>query len=93
MATDIVSNQNRIVVMPYNTKWRNIRKVVHQVLNFSSDESDDKNLMTKKVEEFQPVMERESCQLLWEYYTRSAQWYAHNNRFANRYLSQYVTSC
>jgi hypothetical protein len=31
MTSDIVSKQNRIVVMRYNTKWRNIRKVIHQV--------------------------------------------------------------
>jgi cytochrome P450 len=71
MATDIVSGQNRIVVMPYNTKWRTIRKVVHQ------------NLMTNKVEQYQPIIEDESCQLLWEYYTEPDRWYLHNNRFAN----------
>jgi hypothetical protein len=41
--------------------------------------------MTKKVEEFQPVIERESCQLLWEYYEQPERWFEHNNRFANRY--------
>jgi hypothetical protein len=83
MTNDIVSDSNRIVVMRYNQKWRNVRRVVHQV-SLPKVRSDDKNLMTKKVEEFQPVIERESCQLLWEYYERPERWFDHNNRFANR---------
>jgi len=31
MASDIVSRDNRLVVMPYNSKWRTTRKVIHQV--------------------------------------------------------------
>jgi hypothetical protein len=31
MASDIVSGGQRIVSMPYNNTWRNIRKLVHQV--------------------------------------------------------------
>jgi hypothetical protein len=31
MVSDIVSGGKRMVMMPYNSTWRNIRKVMHQV--------------------------------------------------------------
>jgi hypothetical protein len=31
MVSDIVSGGKRMVVMPYNSTWRNIRKLMHQV--------------------------------------------------------------
>jgi len=33
MVLDIVSGGKRMVMMPYNSTWRNIRKVMHQVLD------------------------------------------------------------
>lgn len=41
--------------------------------------------MSKKVEQYEPIMERESGQLIWEYYTNPQDWYLHNNRFTHRY--------
>jgi hypothetical protein len=32
MVSDIVSGGKRMVMMPYNATWRNIRKVMHQVV-------------------------------------------------------------
>jgi len=32
MVSDIVSGGKRMVMMPYNSTWRNIRKLMHQVL-------------------------------------------------------------
>ena len=46
--------------------------------------------MSKKVEQYQPIMERESGQLIWEYYTRPEQWYLHNNRFTHSVIMSVV---
>jgi hypothetical protein len=36
MVSDLVSGGKRMVMMPYNSTWRNIRKLMHQVLFLSN---------------------------------------------------------
>jgi hypothetical protein len=36
MVSDLVSGGKRMVMMPYNSTWRNIRKLMHQVLLMSN---------------------------------------------------------
>jgi hypothetical protein len=41
--------------------------------------------MSREAEKYEPVMERESMQLVWDYYTKPKEWYLHNGRYSNRY--------
>jgi cytochrome P450 len=74
MVSDIVSGGKRMVIMPYNETWRKIRKLMHQIL------------MSREADRYQPIMERESVQLVNDYYTAPKEWYLHNGRYSNRFV-------
>jgi Cytochrome P450 len=82
MVSDIVSGGKRMVVMPYNGTWRKIRKLFHQVFHDLTKLT--KILMSREAERYHPIMEKESVQLVWEYYTSPKDWYLHNSRYSNR---------
>jgi hypothetical protein len=42
--------------------------------------------MSREADKYHPVMERESVQLLWDYYSNPREWFLHNGRYSNRYL-------
>jgi len=42
-------------------------------------------LLGREAERYQPLMERESMQLVWEYYAQPKEWYLHNGRYSHRY--------
>ena len=45
----------RLLLMPYHETWRNIRKIMHQLLT------------PKQCEAYRPAQDTESKQLLWDY--------------------------
>ncbi|KAJ5031346.1 cytochrome P450 [Bipolaris maydis] len=78
MLSDIMSGGNRIVLMPYNERWRTIRKVMHSVLN------------SRNMTQFSTYQEIESRQLLWDYLHDPSAWFTHNQRFANSVIVSVV---
>src|SRR5271156_4313048 len=61
----------RILLMPYNDKWRTARKIMHQLLT------------AKQAESYRPFQDIESRQLLWDYLHNPDDFYLHNARYAN----------
>ena len=39
--------------------------------------------MSREADKYQPIMERESMQLIWEYYTNPKEWFLHNGRYSH----------
>jgi hypothetical protein len=39
--------------------------------------------MSREADKYQPVMERESMQLIWDYYTNPKEWFLHHGRYSN----------
>ena len=64
--------------MEYNEKWRNIRKIMHQLLT------------TKQCETYRPFQDTESRQLLWDYLHEPHNFYRHNGRYANSVIMSVV---
>jgi hypothetical protein len=85
MVSDIVSGGKRMVMMPYNATWRNIRKLMHQV-TAAEVMAKKQVLMSREADKYQPVMERESMQLVWDYYSNPREWFLHNGRYSHRYF-------
>ncbi|KAJ5936000.1 hypothetical protein N7454_005298 [Penicillium verhagenii] len=78
MTQDIMSRGSRIVLMPYNERWRLIRKVMHQILG-----SKNQNI-------FMPFQDLESKQLCWDYLHHPDRWFSANGRFANSVIMSVV---
>ena len=68
----------RMVLMPYDNKWRNIRKIMHQLLT------------AKQAETYRPFQDRESKQLLWDYLHAPDDFWRHNGRYANSVIMSVV---
>ena len=79
VAQDGFSHGNRIVMMPYGKRWRDIRKIMHSVLMTSSART-----------RFAPFQDIESRQLCYEYLTDPTRAYVHNARFANSVIMSVV---
>ena len=67
-----------MVLMEYNEKWRNIRKIMHQLLT------------AKQCETYRPFQDTESRQLLWDYLHEPHNFYRHNGRYANSVIMSVV---
>jgi cytochrome P450 len=67
-----------MVLMPYDNKWRNIRKIMHQLLT------------AKQAETYRPFQDRESKQLLWDYLHAPDDFWRHNGRYANSVIMSVV---
>src|SRR5271155_5713689 len=67
-----------MVLMEYNEKWRNIRKIMHQLLT------------AKQCEIYRPFQDKESRQLLWDYLREPEKFYIHNGRYANSVIMSVV---
>src|SRR5579859_4493457 len=67
-----------MVLMGYTDKWRNIRKIIHQLLT------------AKSCEAHKPFQGTESRQLLWDYLHDPEQFYLHNGRYANYVIMSIV---
>ncbi|KEF61521.1 uncharacterized protein A1O9_03088 [Exophiala aquamarina CBS 119918] len=68
---DILSGGNRIVMMGNTSRWRSLRKVMHQILMASNSET------------YAPFQDIESRALLWQFLHQPEEFYKHGARFAN----------
>ena len=77
-ASGILSEDSRIVLMPYGERWRLLRKVMHTILN-------KQNMMT-----FAPFQDVESRNLLYDFLKSPDSWYLATQRFANSVIMSVV---
>ena len=75
---DIMSRGARIVLMGYDQRWRDLRKIMHGILN------------SRQKELYKPFQELESRQLLYEYLHQPDKWYVANGRYANSIIMSVV---
>lgn len=68
----------RMVLMGYTEKWRNIRKIMHQLLT------------AKQAEAYRPFQDAESKQLIWDYLHAPNDFHLHNGRYANSVIMSVV---
>ncbi|KAK6199103.1 hypothetical protein LQW54_010085 [Pestalotiopsis sp. IQ-011] len=78
MTQEIISGGSRIVLMPYNDRWRMVRKIMHNVL------------MARQQDAFMPFQDLESKHLLFEYLEKPDRWWSANGRFANSVIMSVV---
>ena len=76
MVQDVISDNSRIVLMPYDEKWRQLRKIMHNILS--------------KKPLFMPFQDLESKHLLYDYLHTPKRWYDHNGRFANSVICSII---
>jgi hypothetical protein len=78
VASTIMSGESRILLMPYNDRWRAIRKVMHSILNKQNNSI------------FAPFQDLESKHLLYDYLHHPEKWYTANQRFSNSVIMSVV---
>ncbi|KAK7585721.1 hypothetical protein V3481_012007 [Fusarium oxysporum f. sp. vasinfectum] len=71
MASEVISGNKRLLLMPYGPEWRKQRKAMHKILN------------NTKSNVFQPFQDLESRALLYHYMDKPDRWWEANARFAN----------
>ena len=64
--------------MPYNDRWRVLRKIMHQILS------------SRQQDMFKPFQDLESKHLLWDYLHKPDRWFSANGRFANSVIMSLV---
>ncbi|OBT97320.1 hypothetical protein VE01_04690 [Pseudogymnoascus verrucosus] len=75
---EILSGGMRIVLMPHSERWRNLRKIMHQLLT------------AKAADSYKPYQEIESRKLIWDYLKAPELFYLHGARFANSVIMSVV---
>lgn len=78
MAQELMSGNNRFLLMPYGERWRKIRKIMHQILS------------TRQADKFQPYQDIESRKLLHNYLRKPQRWFRANQLFANSVILSVV---
>lgn len=78
MTQGIMSGNSRIVLMPYNDRWRQLRKIMHQILS------------TRQTEVYKPFQDLESKHLLYDYLHNPDRWFTANGRYANSVIMSVV---
>ncbi|KUJ13362.1 cytochrome P450 [Mollisia scopiformis] len=78
MTQGIMSGNSRIVLMPYNERWRLLRKIMHQILS------------QRQKEIYKPYQDLESKNLLYDYLHKPDRWFAANGRYANSVIMSVV---
>jgi hypothetical protein len=78
MTQDIMSGGARIVLMPYDDRWRATRKIMHQILS------------TRQKDVFRPFQDLESKHLLYDYLHNDEKWFLANGRYANSVIMSVV---
>ncbi len=73
-----MSGNSRILLMPYNDRWRMLRKIMHQILSARSQDV------------FMPFQDLESKNLCWDYLERPDRWWSANGRYANSVIMSVV---
>ena len=76
--SELLSGNNRMVIMPYGDRWRLLRKILHNVLN-------KQNMPT-----FAPFQDVESRHMLYDFLKQPDLWYMHTQRFANSVIMSVV---
>jgi cytochrome P450 len=77
-ASGLLSNDCRMLLMPYGERWRLLRRILHSVLN--------KQMMPT----FAPFQDVESRHLLWDFLDSPQQWHLGTQRFANSVIMSVV---
>ncbi|KAK5265692.1 hypothetical protein LTR99_008830 [Exophiala xenobiotica] len=75
---DLMSGGKRIVLMGYTDQWRELRKVMHSILN------------SRQMTQFAEYQDLESKQLLWDYLKQPDLWFKANQRYANAVIMSVV---
>ena len=78
MTQDIMSGGGRVVLMPYGDRWRQTRKIMHQILS------------TRQKDTFRDFQELESRHLLYDYLHHPDRWFSANGRYANSVIMSVV---
>ncbi|KAH7347962.1 cytochrome P450 [Pyrenochaeta sp. MPI-SDFR-AT-0127] len=78
MTQGIMSQDSRIVLMPYNDHWRTLRKIMHQILS------------SRQQDAFKPFQDLESKNLCWDYLHQPERWWSANARYANSVIMSVV---
>ena len=78
MTQGIMSGDSRIVLMPYNERWRMLRKIMHQILS------------SRQQDVFKPFQDLESKNLCWDYLQNPSRWWSANGRYANSVIMSVV---
>lgn len=78
MTQGIMSGNSRIVLMPYNDRWRQLRKIMHQILS------------ARQAETYKPFQDLESKHLLYDYLHNPDRWFSANGRYANSVIMSVV---
>lgn len=78
MTQGIMSGGSRVVLMPYNDRWRKTRKIMHQILS------------TRQKDTFRTFQELESRHLLYDYLHHSERWFSANGRYANSVIMSVI---
>jgi cytochrome P450 len=64
--------------MPYNERWRQLRKIMHQILS------------TRQAETYKPFQDLESKHLLYDYLHNPDRWFSANGRYANSVIMSVI---
>ncbi|KAH7155956.1 cytochrome P450 [Dactylonectria macrodidyma] len=75
---DVMSGGKRIALMPYNSQWRELRKVMHGVLN------------SRQMAKFAPFQDSETKKLLWSYMRKPDMWFRANQHYTNSVIMAVV---
>ncbi|KEF56578.1 uncharacterized protein A1O9_06767 [Exophiala aquamarina CBS 119918] len=78
MTQGIMSGDSRIVLMPYNNRWRALRKIMHNIL------------AGRQQDIFKPFQDLESKQLLWDYLHQPDRWWSANGSVYKRELDRII---
>jgi cytochrome P450 len=78
MTQGIISGNSRIVLMPYNARWRELRKIMHSILS------------TRHKDTYKPFQELESRHLLYNYLHNPDRWFSANGRYSNSVIMSVV---
>jgi len=78
MVQDTMSGGKRIVLMPYTDKWRELRKIMHGILN------------SRQMTNFATYQDLESKHLLYDYLKQPELWFKANQRYTNSVIMSVV---
>ena len=78
MTQGIMSGNSRILLMPYDERWRLLRNIMDQILS------------ARQQDVFKAFQDLESKHLLWDYLHNPNRWFSANGRFANSVIMSVV---
>ncbi|KAH8587938.1 cytochrome P450 [Bisporella sp. PMI_857] len=78
MTQGIMSGDSRTVLMPYGEKWREVRKVMHNILG------------SRQLNLYKAFQELESRHLLYDYLHNPDRWFSANGRYSNSVIMNVV---